>query len=68
VPGMDPKDARIAELMEEIEDLRHRLRKYEGNPTTLPEEHPEVWTPPPSVTPTPPTRHWDAPLSLRTGP
>eukprot|EP00667_Euglena_gracilis_P001648 EG_transcript_1648 len=28
---MDPKDAKIAELMEEIEDLKARLRKYEGN-------------------------------------
>eukprot|EP00906_Rhabdomonas_costata_P010915 RCo015358 len=39
---MDPKDAKIAELMEEIEDLKFRLRKYENpNDPTLQEEEEE---------------------------
>lgn len=35
---LDPKDAKIAELMDEVEDLKSRLRKYEGGDGPAEEE------------------------------
>ena len=39
---LDPKDAKIAELMEEIEELKHRLKKYEGDGGGEEEQEQEV--------------------------
>lgn len=35
---MDPKDAKIAELMDQVESLKAKLKKYEGGGDTGPEE------------------------------